>query len=223
MRILVDEKRKVHPYLENLKSIGISLHKTLGNKSEIIIHDLSNPENSVIFIAGELTDRDLGAPITDLVLRIIKNKEDPDDILNYQTKSEDGRIFKSSTMFVKDDNNEIIGCLCTNYDITDLLLVQNIIGNFASVDNNKGKEQDSNYKENFANNIDEVLNNIIKKAKAQVDKPAPFMEKEDKLKVIEYLDKRGAFTIKGSVETVAEDLGVSRYTIYNYLKEIKSN
>ena len=222
MRILVDENRKVHPYLENLKSMGISLQKTLGSKSEVIIHDLSNPESSVIFIAGDLTDRDLGAPITDLVLRTIKNNDNPDDILNYQTKSKDGRIFKSSTMFVRDDNNEIIGCLCTNYDVTDLLLAQNIIDDFTAVDN-KEKDQNFNCEENFANSIDEVLSNIIKKAKAQVDKPVPFMEKEDKLKVISYLDERGAFTIKNSVETVAEDLGVSRYTIYNYLKEIENN
>ena len=215
MRILVDEEREVHPYLENLKSIAIGIHKTLGDKSEVIIHDLSNPESSVIFIAGELTDRDLGAPITDLALRILRTEDDPDDILNYPNKSKDGRTFKSSTMFVRDEQEEIIGCLCTNYDVTDLVLAQNIIDDFCSIE-----ENDVEHKETFARDVSEVLEEIIEEAKNQVDKPVPFMEKEDKLKVIKFLDERGAFMIKGSVDTIAEDLGVSRYTIYNYLNEI---
>jgi predicted transcriptional regulator YheO len=49
------------------------------------------------------------------------------------------------------------------------------------------------------------------------------MEKDDKIEVIKYLDQKGAFMIKGAVDHAAEKLNVSRYTIYNYLKEVEKN
>ncbi|MFN2340567.1 MAG: transcriptional regulator [Halanaerobium sp.] len=219
MRILAAELAKKDFCLENIKSIASGIHQMLGQKSEVIIHDLKQPEKSVIFIAGELTERDLGAPVTDLVLRTIKNDKNPDDIINYQTKTKDGRIFKSSTIFIKNKEEEVEYCLCINYDISDLLMTKSTINNFiqTEVSNEKQKQED----ENFAKNVDEVLVNLIENSKSQVDKPVKYMDKDDKLDVIRYLDQRGAFTITKSVETVAEELNVSKFTIYNYLKEIK--
>lgn len=219
MSILIDKEREVHPYLKNLMSVAKGIYQTLGKDSEVIIHDLSHPESSIVFLAGELTDRDLGGPVTDLVLRTLRKNEHPEDILNYRNKTKDGRIFKSSTIFIEDENGDVIGCFCVNYDVTNLLLVQNIINDFCSIEEiQEGKSQ---HQERFASDITEILAAMIEEAKAQVDKPVPFMDKEDKLKVIKFLEQRGVFMIKGAVERVADDLGVSRYTIYNYLKEIE--
>ncbi|SKA11856.1 helix-turn-helix transcriptional regulator [Selenihalanaerobacter shriftii] len=219
MRILVDNERDIHPYLDNLKIVGKGIYQTLGDNSEVVIHDLSNPESSIVFLAGELTDRDLGGPVTDLVLRVLRNEEEIDDVLKYRNQTKNGRTFKSSTMFVKDEVGKVIGCLCINYDITNLLLTQNIIDDLCSVEGNLA--DDPQQQETFASDVTEILAEMIHKAKSQVDKPVPFMNKEDKLEVIRFLEKRGAFMIKGAVEAAAEDLGVSRYTIYNYLKEIE--
>ena len=219
MRLLEAEKKSGR-ILENLKSIAVGLHKMWGEKSEVIIHDLKQPESSVIFIAGSLTNRQIGAPVTDLVLRTIKNSEDPDDILNYRTNTDDGRTFKSSTIFIKNDEDEVEYCLCINYDITELSITKNLISNFIATGEDPAEKEEAP-RENFAKNIDEILINLIENAKDQVDRPLPYMDKEDKLKIIKFLDQRGAFTITKSVETVAEELNVSKFTIYNYLKEIK--
>jgi len=48
------------------------------------------------------------------------------------------------------------------------------------------------------------------------------MQKEDKVEVIRYLQKKRRFLVKGAIEKVAKRLNVSRYTLYNYLSEIKS-
>lgn len=40
---------------------------------------------------------------------------------------------------------------------------------------------------------------------------------EDKHKAVRLLEERGAFTVRKGVEQVADALGVSRFTIYNYL------
>ncbi len=47
------------------------------------------------------------------------------------------------------------------------------------------------------------------------------MQKEDKIIMIRYLQKHGIFLVKDAIERIAEKLNVSRFTIYNYLAEIK--
>ncbi|MYV97099.1 helix-turn-helix domain-containing protein [Streptomyces sp. SID3343] len=47
--------------------------------------------------------------------------------------------------------------------------------------------------------------------------PLADLDREDKQRVVRTLEQRGAFTIRHGVETVAAALGVSRFTVYNYL------
>ena len=48
------------------------------------------------------------------------------------------------------------------------------------------------------------------------------MTKEEKVKVVEMLDDRGIFLVKGAVDVVALALAVSKYTVYNYLEEARA-
>ncbi|TDT95835.1 HTH domain-containing protein [Streptomyces sp. 846.5] len=43
------------------------------------------------------------------------------------------------------------------------------------------------------------------------------LDRASKQRVVAQLEERGAFTIRHGVETVATALGVSRFTVYNYL------
>ena len=47
------------------------------------------------------------------------------------------------------------------------------------------------------------------------------LSREDKQRAVRMLDDRGAFTLRRSVEEVADALGVSRITVYNYLNAIR--
>ena len=52
--------------------------------------------------------------------------------------------------------------------------------------------------------------------------PAPLMGREEKMKFLKYLDSKGAFLISKSSEKVCEFLGISKYTLYNYLETVRS-
>ena len=43
------------------------------------------------------------------------------------------------------------------------------------------------------------------------------LTREDKIAVVRFLDAKGAFLIKKSADRVADALGISRFTVYNYL------
>jgi hypothetical protein len=46
------------------------------------------------------------------------------------------------------------------------------------------------------------------------------LSREDKQRAVRLLDERGAFTLRRAVEDVADKMGVSRITVYNYLNAI---
>ncbi len=46
------------------------------------------------------------------------------------------------------------------------------------------------------------------------------LSREDKQRAVQLLDERGAFNLRKSIEDVADALGVSRITVYNYLNAV---
>jgi DNA binding protein with HTH domain len=69
--------------------------------------------------------------------------------------------------------------------------------------------------------LGDALDRMIAAAAVVVGVPTSEMSRSQKQQVVRYLDERGAFLIKKAVEQVAGELGVSRFTIYNYLEESK--
>ena len=66
-----------------------------------------------------------------------------------------------------------------------------------------------------------MMESIVDTEVSLFQKPVAYMQKEDKLSIVGNLANRGIFDVKGSVEYVAECLGVTNFTVYNYLKELR--
>ena len=215
------EREKKHPIIKSLIPVVKTISATFGKNCEVVLHDFSGPQHSIIFIAnGHVTGRKVGDPITDFALASWREggfgDGSQDKLLNYKTRTKDGRILKSSSVFIKNEKNKIVGCLCINYDMTGHLMFENIINEFCTINElNEEKE------ETFVKDVDEILDNIIGKAIEEINKPVSLMQKEDNLRVVQIVDKKGGFMIKGSIDQLAQSLNVSRYTIYNYLDELK--
>lgn len=192
---------------------------TVGKNCEVVIHDLETPESSLVYVAGNVTNRSIGAPITNLVLETLRTTGDKsEDLIGYQTVTRDGKVLKSSTMFIRDMSGKITGCVCINIDLTEFLLCQKIISQFTEFPGDKSSNVKNEF---FARDVNEVIENLIKHVVDHSKLPVALMQKEDKIQIVHELDKKGVFLVKGSVEQVASMLGVSRYTVYNYLEEIR--
>jgi len=208
-----------HPKLKSFFSIAEGIFKTFGKNCEVVIHDLQMPEKSLVYVAGKVTGRMPGAPATDLVLQTLKNKgNDSNDLINYQTSTKEGKTLKSSTIFIRDDNNIIIGCMCINFDMSEFLTCQQILESFT----NFNKEHEHVAGEKFFSDVNEAIDEIIYSTIKDYPTPKQLMQKEDKLVIVKKLDEKGVFLVKGSVDQIAKILGVSRYTVYNYLEQTRS-
>ena len=65
------------------------------------------------------------------------------------------------------------------------------------------------------------MESIIDATVTRHGKPPAMMDKAEKKEIVRKLDKAGVFMVKGSVNYLAKVFGASRYTVYNYLKEVR--
>ena len=224
------DNRSSHPILQNFMQLLPGLSQMLGPNWEVILHDLRYPDSSVIGIWGSVTGRTIGSPITNYVLQTIKSFGDSaPDRINYRTETLSGKILRSSTLFIRDEQWKIIGCLCFNCDVSpyvDMMERLQSLTNFSTamapmeVPLADTPKIDS-VEEHFAMDVSDMMKDLVQKALSQRGLPHSGMRKAEKLQIVLDLEESGVFNIRGAVEHVASCLHVSIPTVYNYLKEIR--
>ena len=206
--------------LDFLKQLAHGLAIQFGSSCEIAIHDLKTKdlEKSIVYIEnGHVSNRQTGDGPSGIVLETLQS--DPSTIhdkLSYLTKTEDGRILKSSTFYIRDDDGSISYIFSLNYDITAFTAASTAIQSLiATKDNLPDLTGDS--PRQITHNVNELLDLLIEQAVAKVGKPVAMMNKDDKVAVVQYLDHAGAFLITKSGDKVSSYLGISKFTPYSYM------
>ncbi len=67
------------------------------------------------------------------------------------------------------------------------------------------------------------LDRLVATVEEQLGSPLHELDRAGKQRAIRMLDQRGAFRLRKSIEDIAEAMGVSRITIYNYLNAMKTD
>lgn len=196
------------------------LSVALPQPSEVVLHDLDRLPNSIVAIAGSLTGRDVGGAATDMLLRRAA-RDTLETLSGYETKAPDGRTLRSTTMVVRDSEGEPVAALCINTDTTPWETMK------ATIDSLLGTRpvatavpQPEHEPETFVTDLDDLSSQMLAEAIATVPVPVGLMRKQHKLAVVQELRGKGFFLLKESVETAAKALGVTRFTIYNYINEL---
>ena len=201
--------------MEMLKQIAAALAAQFGPSCEVVIHDLAaqDPEQSIAHIEnGHVTGRRLGdGPSTVVMEQILHGDEDPRDHLAYLTRTPDGKILKSSTVYIRDGAGQVDAILAINYDISALLMVESALHGLVSTEGPQPSEPEKIV------NINDLLEELIQQSVALVGKPVALMNKDDKVRAIQFLNQNGAFLVTKSGDKVAKYFGISKYTLYSYI------
>ncbi|MFI5609486.1 aminotransferase class V-fold PLP-dependent enzyme [Amycolatopsis sp. NPDC051903] len=192
-----------HALLTSLIPAVDGLAAMLGPGNEVLLHDLSRLPDSIVAIAGDVTGRTVGGPMTDLLLGLVR-RGTTQDLTNYQTHGPDGRPIRSSTLFLRDADGTAVGCLCVNSE--------------TSADGAAALAR----AETFPPDVDSLQRFLVDRAIGKAGIPVELMKKRHKAAVVRELDEAGFFLIKDAVDHLATHLDVTRYTIYNYLNEIRA-
>lgn len=194
------------------KCLGVAL----GPKHEVVLHDVRNPESSIVAIYnGHITGRKIGDSSTNLAFQVLKDPYGEHDAFNYRSQTSTGKVLKSSSIYFKDESGQVFAAVCINHDVSELMAAVNIMQDMMAL-----KSEDSN--ETLGSTIDDAITRLLNEAIMTLNKPIDQMTREDKVKFIKMLDAKGVFAVKRSIDKVAMLLGISRVTVYGYINEIES-
>ena len=187
-----------------------------GKGCEVVIHSLEDLGHSIVKIVhGEVTGRSVGSPITDLGLRVANNAmESKDNIIGpYFSMTKAGKPLKSTTMIIRNDEDAPIGFLCINFDLS--LPIDQFCKDFSP------SSETPPSGENFAPDVGRLVAQAVADELDAISRITGVSPTEKNRRVVANLESRSVFDIKGSVELVAGELGVTRHTIYKYLRELR--
>jgi predicted transcriptional regulator YheO len=203
--------------LEAMKPIVDAIAMSFGNSCEVALHSFESLDRSIIHIKnGHITGRSEGSPITDLGMKILKEAEEDGETITgcYYSKTADGKTLRSTTTLIRNGEGKPIGMMCINFNMSAPLM--DILGSFQNPEEKKDKTP-----ENFVSNIDDLIKITLRDAISVINSHNHIPNNEKNKTVVFELLKKGIFDIKGAIDIVARELAVSRYTIYNYIRENK--
>lgn len=208
--------------LDFLKKLLGNIHALLGDKCELVVHDFRDGKNGTIvhIVNGELSGRTVNNYSSNLVFDHIHDLDSHEnDFSAFFNVTEKGRVIKSSATYIRDESQTIIGAICINWDITDLVnaqcAIQNATGYFQT--HMKPNSTEKAFQEKYFSTVDELFDHYLAAVEMIIGKEARLMSKEEKEKAIKYLHERGLFKVANASVKLCKHFGISKYTLYNYL------
>jgi predicted transcriptional regulator YheO len=186
-----------------------------GEKCEVVLHDLTGSyDSSIIAIENShITGRRIGDCGSNLGLEVLRGTVTDGDRYNYITQTKDGKILRSTSVYIKNSKGNTIGAICMNLDISDFIMAEKTLKSITQ------HSLESKVEEVFVNDVNELLDHLLQECQKEIGKPVSHMTKEEKIRAVQFLDKRGAFLVKKAGDRVCQFLDISKFTLYNFLDE----
>lgn len=213
--------------LEQLKQVADLIAAQFGPATEVVVHDFTGElDHTIVYIVnGHVTGRTIGdAPTQSFVKYMnVNHPRRTMEKVRYVSHLSDGRIIRSSTANFFDKDGTLNSSLCINQDISDLVALESALKGLSDTGYFETNALSSNYNEFDLqpSSIHGMMDNIITEGLSLAGMPPDKMNKEAKIKLLKFLDERGVFLIQKSGQKVCELLGISKFTLYNYLEEAR--
>lgn len=200
--------------------------KICGKSYEIILHDVSTPERSVIAACNEhLSGRRIGDPMTELAKELLRTGayKEHDYVANYEGRTRGGKRFVSSTYFIK-EKGHLVGLICVNHDVEDILVLSEHLSNLLHSFSLPQEEESSAYTENLDDSIPELSSNLIHSTILGYGDPLRMpCHTADKLEILRSLEAPGRIPDpRAPSDRSPRELHISEPTVYRYLRRIRS-
>ncbi|MFS2223843.1 transcriptional regulator [Pantoea sp. B65] len=212
--------------ISEMSAVMEALASVSGQHMEIVLHDLERPEASVLRIVnGHVSGRQVGSSLLDgpendmgfmglMDQEISPEKSDPSVFTNYHSVGPKGRSLRSSTVLFRDLNGKATLSLCFNADYSAVEATREALAQLIPA---------VSVSEDSKTGLETKMNEIIRTCIPPTGQLRTGATKKEKVEIVRQMQEKGLFIVRGGVEMAARVLGVSRYTVYNYLDEIKNS
>ncbi len=212
-----------------LRPVVAMLEPMVGPHIEIALHDLSQPECSVVAIAnGHLSGRGVGSsilsgPRDDIAFAAAwqeagtRGAAGPTVIPRYPTVTADGRPLLSATVVYRDAAGAPFAALCLNADVSHFQAAHAWLARYLGQAGEVPAPPVADAQPTPA-----LMQTIADEAVARSGRPVGAMRPAERQQAVESMLNRGLFAVRGGVEHAAAALQVSRFTVYNDIKAIRA-
>ena len=209
------------------------LGHVLGPDYEIALHELEDDSNRIIAIAnGELTGRHIGSPLSNKMLEFVAGNlyETQNYVLNFESVSATGKTMCSNSMFIKGRHGELSGLLCINFDASRYEELSRRVMELCGGGVKRGVPSgtrliaDSNdpvetpVRSGYPTSTASIVSQVVANYPVEVDR----LTQDEKMEIMDILNRKGVFLLKGSVSHVAQTLHSSEASIYRYLGKLNN-
>lgn len=205
--------------LKSYEAVVDGLASLIGPFCEIVLHSLEDLNTSAIKIAnGENTGRQVGSPITDLALKMLKDIEGSERNFSrsYFTRAKGGVFMKSITIAIRNGDNRVIGLLCINVNL-DAPFSQ-VLQSFMPTQDAK----DAASSVNFASDVEELVDQTVERTIEDINADKSVSNNTKNRQIVMELYDKGIFDIKDAINRVADRLNISKHTVYLYIRQRKT-
>ncbi|KZM38904.1 hypothetical protein OA92_02920 [Marinomonas sp. SBI22] len=178
---------------------------------EVVIHDLRT--QTVVYIANNISKRNLG---DDAALDEVEFDESENVIGPYEKLNWDGVNIRSTSIVLRDDDNQQIGMLCINMNIASFEAAKTLLDTFLS-GAQLVPQPDKLFHDDWQERINSFIHHWLNENRLNMNS----LSHKHKRALVEALYDEGAFEGKSTQNYVASVLNMGRATVFKYLREIK--
>ncbi len=206
------------PVFDTLMKVTECIAKAFGTNCEVVLHSLRDPGHSIIKIEnGHITGRKVGHPLTDYSIEVLREARfsGEDVVGSHLNKLDDGTPLKSTDLVIRNKRGDPIGMLCINIDlsVSAFDFMKDMLGR------NKGAMDER--VEHFPTHPSELVSRALEQVTKHLDSREDIPDSDRNKMLVNELYKSGIFDIKGAVDIIARKIGISRYTVYNHIREAR--
>ncbi|QNB10388.1 Predicted transcriptional regulator YheO, contains PAS and DNA-binding HTH domains [Paraburkholderia tropica] len=195
---------------EGLKIVE-ALGQTLAPLVEVVLHDLTSPEQSVVAISNNLSGRQVGDAATEMGLARLNDPGFPEVVANYPNRFPDGRPVKSTSIGLKNSAGEYVAAVCLNMDVSLLGAVTAGLGQLMQTG------AAAPLPESLAPRTGDGVRAALERYAAARNTTPIGMTLAQRRDAVRELAESGHLNLRHALAEVARTLGVARSTVYTYL------
>lgn len=197
--------------------IARMLVQTFGEDCEVVLHDLEDPAHSVVYVENNtVTGRTVGQSFDQLVRQVILSGDLQENYMaNYYFTAPNGKYIRSSTLLIRDADEKLAGAMCINLDTTKIQAQIAYLQSFLPRSAPPKPASDDMPEPHISVMIESLMDRIL------ADCDITRLSREQRIEKVRFMEQKGIFLMKGSVEKVAEKLAINKVTVYSYLDEVR--
>ena len=202
-------KKELKPYVALCDAIGKLFYPNV----EVVMHDLESKK--LVHIVNAFSKRRVGDAMLSDAKDISALEEDW--VGPYDKRNTDGKRLKSVSVIVRDGEEKPLGMICINFNTEVVESLFESLKGLLHVSDTSVSKPSVLFSQSWREHTDEMIEKYLSEKNISL----LGLSTNDKKELVWFLEKEGIFAIRNVVLYVCNVLGISKATIYNWLKVVR--